>query len=122
MRSIEEIIAYLARRIGYIYHHRPLMYGGTGAGVDQLLLTYHEVWAEAVDRHEEFMSVSGKVMQEEECGAASFSMRYAMNNPGASENEIALYVVDQWRKVSDRLGVPVPHSELKRLFSEDSTQ
>ena len=37
MKTVPEIIAYLAKRIGLMYYHRPLMYGGATEGVDLLL-------------------------------------------------------------------------------------
>ena len=39
-----------------------------------------------------------------------------MNHPEASEEEIAQYVVKQWRKISDQFDVPLPHAELKAEF------
>lgn len=118
MKTVEEIIAYIAHRIGYIYYHRPLMYGGTAHGVDTLLHYYHELWAEIVDRQDEFRRTSWGVHAEEDCDAASFPTRYARNHPDAKEAEIADYAVRQWRKISERLGVPIPHQELKREFAD----
>lgn len=114
MKSAQELVAYIAHRIGYVYYFdRPLMYGGTGAGVDLLLLNFHEFWAEIMDRQDELRTTYWKALEDEDCGSANFSNRFAINNPEASEHEIAQYVVKQWRKISDQLEVPVPHAELK---------
>ena len=32
MKSPDAIVRYITLRIGYLYYHRPLMFGGTGAG------------------------------------------------------------------------------------------
>jgi len=116
MKTPDEIIEYIALRIGYVYYHRPLMYGGDGEGVDLLLHTYHTIWSEIVERHAEFQATCLKVSAEEKCGAANFATRYKMNHPQESEQEIAAYVVQQWRKISDCLSVPLDHAFLKREF------
>ncbi len=116
MKDSQEIEAILALKIGYMYYHRPLMYGGTADGVDLLLHTYHEIWSEIEGRHDEFRNTWWRVLEEEECGSANFSTRYRMNHPEASDEEIVSYAVDQWRKVSTRLGVPIPHQQLRLSF------
>lgn len=118
MKTPEEIVALLAHHIGLLYYHRPLMYGGSGDGVELTLLNYHHIWAEVVERYDEFRQTWWKVLEEEDCGAANFSHRYSMNHPTASEAEIAEYVCTQYRKISDRLGVPIPHAALKKEFDE----
>jgi hypothetical protein len=97
------------------------MYGGTGAGVDLLLHTYHDIWSFVVDRYDEFRQVCWNVHEEEECGSFSFSRTYSMNHLEASEERVADYVVDQWRKVSERLGVPIPRAELVAKFPKKSS-
>jgi len=122
MKTPDEIVAHLAHHIGLLYYHRPLMYGGSGNGVEIVLHDYHQIWAEVVERYDEFRQTWWRVLEEEDCGAANFSHRYSMNHPGASEEEIAKYVCAQWRKVSDRLGVPIPHAALKQEFDERKRQ
>ncbi|QDU93931.1 hypothetical protein [Lignipirellula cremea] len=106
MKTSEEMIDWLAVRMGNIFQ-RPLMYGGTGAGVEDWLYVYTEFWAEIVDRRDEWQTVRWQVGAEEDCGSNSFSGRYAEAHPEASEPEISAYTVAQWRKVADRLGMPV---------------
>ena len=108
MKSAGEIASYIATRIDYVYD-RPLMYGFSGEGVDQLLLTYHEIWAEIKDRQQDFDEIRHQVLREEECGSANFSTRYKMNNPAAADREVAEYAVKQWRKISVRMGLYIPH-------------
>lgn len=122
MKTPDEIVALLAHHIGLLYYHRPLMYGGTGEGVELTLLNYHEIWAEIVERHDEFRETWLKVGHEEDCGAMGFSDRYVRDHPNASQEEIAQYVCAQWRKISDRLGVPIPHAALKKEFDEAQRQ
>jgi len=92
------------------------MYGGTADGVDLLLHTYHEIWAVLAERVEAVQEIERAVCFEEDCGSASFSTRFAMTHPEASQVEIASYVVEQWKKVSDRAGLPIPHELLKAEF------
>jgi hypothetical protein len=101
-----------------MYHHDPLMYGGTAEGVDLLLRAHHELWSEIVERQEEFQKVLREVHEEEDCQAAGFPTRYLWDHPSANQNEIAAYVTLQWRKVSDQLGVPIPHEKLQREFEQ----
>ncbi len=114
MNHVERI----ANRIGLIYYHRPLMYGGSGEGVELLLHTYHALIAEFDGREDEFRSIYEKALDDENCGSANFANRYSLDHPGASEQEIAQYSVVQWRKISERMGVPIPHEEMKREFGE----
>jgi hypothetical protein len=119
MKSSEEIIAYLAERIGYIYHHpRPLMYGGTAEGVDLLLWNYHEIWSEVVEKQEEFQTVRRNVLDEADCQAAGFPTRYLWDYPAATQEEVAQFVTKQWRIISDRVGVPIAHERLIREFAD----
>src|SRR5687768_7542784 len=101
MKSQQETVSYLLRRIGYVYHHRPLMYGGSGAGVELYLLDHHEIWAFIMDRENDFENARRDQLASENCGSANFASRYAMNHPAADEINIASYVVEQWRKISD---------------------
>ena len=119
MKTPEDSVAYIARQIGYVYHHRPLMYGGTGAGVDLLLHAYHDIWSVIVERHQEFREVWWRVLEEENCGSANFSTRHSTDHPGASDLEIASYVVQQWQKVSERLDVPIPHRQIAQELERD---
>jgi hypothetical protein len=116
LQNQRDIATYLATRIGYLYYHRPLMYGGTRAGVDLLLRTYHEIWAEVTDRQGGFEETWRRFLEEEDCGSASFSARYSMDHPAATEIELAEYVVKQWRRVSEDLGIPIPHDALREEF------
>ena len=118
MKSPEAMVEYFAERIGLMYYHLPLLYGGSGAGVEALLYTYHEAWAYLVDFDGDWRKVWSKALEEEDCGSANFSHRYSMNNPNASEEEIAAYVVNHWRPVSEKLGMPISHAALDAEFSQ----
>jgi hypothetical protein len=56
------------------------------------------------------------VARHQECGAASFAHRYWLNHPDSSEQECVEYVVDQWRKISKLIGLPVPYSKIRSEF------
>jgi hypothetical protein len=119
MRNVAEVVEYLAYRIGVIYYHdRPLMYGGTPDGVELLLYTYHDIWAQAAERESDLESVWRDALKQEDCGSANFSGRYSYNNPDADDVEVADYVLHQWRRISKSLAVPIPHERLEKDFAE----
>ena len=118
MKSPEETIAFIASRIGHIYH-RPLMYGGTADGVDLVLHYYHELWAEIVERHRDFRKAESTVSDQERCNSHNFASRYRVDHPRAEDKEIADYVVAQWRKVSGLLGVPIPYDQIIQELERD---
>ena len=94
------------------------MYGGTASGVDLILRNYHELWSDINERHDEFHDVTLKILSEEDCGSMDFSTRYKNEYPESSEIEAAFYVVDQWIKISELLGVPVPYEKIKEMFKD----
>jgi hypothetical protein len=106
MKSTDQVIEFITSRIGQIYA-RPLMYGGTAEGVDNILHLYHELWADFVERKEAYDNIRQQVYAEQECGSATFASRYQFNHSSSSQTEIAKYVVEQWGKISERLGVPI---------------
>jgi hypothetical protein len=118
MTSIDEVVEYLAYRTGPMYHHGASFYGGDAKGVDLVLHDYHEIWAEIVGRFDEFRDVWWKVGDEDSCGANNFSGCYLAKHPDAPNEEVTEYVVQQWKKVSDRLGVPIRHEEIQRELEE----
>jgi hypothetical protein len=119
MKTTEEIIDLIAWRIGLLYHHNPLMYGGTPEGVENLLFHYHLLWAEIVDRVKEHSDVKGQVYEEEECNGHGFVGRYLVLHPDAKAGEVLQYLVSQWRKISDRLGIPIPHKAIIEDLRKD---
>jgi hypothetical protein len=53
---------------------------------------------------------------EGQCGAASFAHCHRLNHPDSSEQERVEYVVEQWRKISKLIGLPVPYSKIRSGF------
>ncbi len=119
MKSPELTIEYIARQIGYVYLHRPLLYGGNGAGVEIYLHDHHEIWAFIVDRRDDLLNARSYQLSVEGCGANNFSSFYAATHRNATEDEIAAYVVKQWRAISEQMGVPVPYDEITNEFVAD---
>ena len=117
MKSTKQTLEYIAEEIGHVYF-RPLMYGGDAEGVDLLLYNYHKLWAVITDREKEFTNLSGELHKEQDCGAANFSTAYKIKKPGADEQETAFYVVDQWQKASNSLGIPIPYEKLRSLLGK----
>jgi hypothetical protein len=118
VKSAEEVVDFIVRRIGYIYHRDPLMYGGTADGVDLILHCYHQLWAEIVGRHEDYRDAISEASRD--CTTRNFADHYRADHANATETESARHVVSEWRKLSDLLGVPIPHEqiveELQRPF------
>jgi hypothetical protein len=118
VKTPEEIIAFIARRIGQIYY-RPLMYAETSAALDLVLRNYHELWAEITDNQELLDAVRETVGEHQFLGSTTFARRYSLNNPMATEEEIADYVVKQWRIISYLTKVPIPYSELRQVHAHN---
>jgi hypothetical protein len=117
MKSTKQIFDHILETIGHIYF-RPLMYGGTAQGVDLLLYHYHGLWAFITDQHEQFVEQSIQYHIEQDCDSASFATHYTLENPNATEQEIAAYVVKQWQELGKRLRVPIPYEKIERIYAE----
>ncbi len=107
MKSPDQVIAFIGQRLAHIYE-RPLMYGGTPEGVELLLLAYHELWAEITERRVEFAQAERAVSDAEDCGSMGFATRCRRSRPTVSPEEAAQYIVSQWRKIGDQLGISLP--------------
>lgn len=118
MRSPEAMVEFLAERIGLMYYHLPLMYGGNAECVDALLYYYHHAWAYLVERDGDWRAAYWKELEALDCGVMNFATRYTSDHPEAPEEEVAAYVAKHWRVVSDELGVPIPHERLRAEFDE----
>ncbi|RPI74652.1 MAG: hypothetical protein EHM45_17985 [Desulfobacteraceae bacterium] len=112
MKSTEQILEFLAEQIGHIYF-RPLMYGGSAEGVDLLLFHYQHLWALIIEQEQKLDEFRFKIYKELDCGAMGFSTFYKRNHPEAPEHEAVFYVVDQWKKISDGIGIPIPYEKIK---------
>ena len=117
MKSSEQILEYLAEEIGRIYF-RPLMYGGSAAGVDLLLSNYHELWVFITEQVEEYNMLCKINYKRENCGSAGFATAHRIENPHLEEHEIAFYVVDQWEKISKSMDIPVPYEKIKSILAD----
>jgi hypothetical protein len=99
MRASDEIVEHLVQRVMDVFQ-RPLMYGGTAAGVDLILHEYLALWAFVVGRESDFEQEWCSELRREKCGSANFSTRYALNHPGVKEAETAAYVVERWQAIT----------------------
>src|SRR5438270_7384255 len=99
MKNAAFILRFLENRIANIYE-RPSMYGGTPEGVDLVLHNYHELWAELLDRRQDFEVAAQAVRTKARVGAAmSFAWARRHRKRSFSDAEITEYVVLQWRKI-----------------------
>lgn len=108
MRTNKQILNFVVERIRNIYL-RPLMYGGSPSGVELILHCYHEMWSEILKCKDEYDRCRIKIHRSEGCGSSNFSNRFMELDPDAKEDEIIKYVVTQWKKISDLLGIPVKY-------------
>lgn len=120
MKTPERIIEVILLRIGSVYHgNRSLMYGGTPEGVDLLLHTYHVIWAEIVERCDDLATIGRAIYEEEDCGTMGFPRQYRTSHPNASDQEVAGYVVEQWRTISERLGMLMSETDWNAKIETD---
>jgi hypothetical protein len=106
MKDAQEIYHHAVDRIGEVYSsERPLNYGGNAMGVELTLRIYHDLWAYIMERGDDLRYELIRVIEQEQCSAASFSTRYRWEHPNASEGDTAQYVISQWKKVSLALGI-----------------
>ncbi|MFH2045928.1 MAG: hypothetical protein ABIK92_12365 [Pseudomonadota bacterium] len=120
MKSNKEIVQFIEERIGHVYF-RPRMYGGSASGVDLILHYYHDLWAEIFDKLSLYHSIRDKSYEDLHCGAANFSTKYQMDNPTASDIGAAFFVVDQWMKISDSLGLKIPYDKIRNMFKHSES-
>jgi hypothetical protein len=126
MMTAPEIIAFVEDRIGHIYA-RPMMYGGTAEGVELILYFYHELWSMIHQRHDEYQRILHQLYEAEGCGSANFTLHDGRDRPEVSEAEPARSVVEQWRKLDDRLGITIlrhaiPFPSAFRTNARDESQ
>lgn len=98
-------------------YKRPGGYGGTPDGVDLILHYYHELWAAIFCREKDYEEITREIRDEEACDSANFATRYQWDHPGATEIETIKYVVQQWKRISDRLNIPIPWKEIETELS-----
>jgi len=110
MKTADEIIAYLADRIGHIYFHpKPHMFAANAEELDRVLYVYHEIWSEIIDRKDLALQVGNSL---------GFAIPYAQEHPDAAEEQVAREVVRQWSVVSRNLELPIPYEALSQKFKQ----
>jgi hypothetical protein len=106
MTTAAEVVDLIVQRFGDILS-RPLMYGGTAAGVDNLLWQLVLLWSEALGRRERFYSVVMASAEDAGRGSESVSSYFKRNHPEASEGEIAEHVVSSWKQLAEQILKPI---------------
>lgn len=86
-----------------------------------ILHYYHELWAEIFDKPSLYHSIRDKSYEDLHCGSANFSTKYQMDNPNNSDIDAALFVVDQWMKISDSLGLEIPYEKIRSMFKNSKS-
>ena len=112
MRSGEEISVELAQMIASVYL-RPAMYAGATDAPESprilcgVLWTAHWAWALSHERESELMRTHQDVARESGCVCLDFVATYRERHPNASFREQTQFVLEQWKVISRRMGVPL---------------
>ncbi|HZU36432.1 MAG TPA: hypothetical protein VFA18_11015 [Gemmataceae bacterium] len=107
MKQAADLMRFVLNRLEQVYE-QPLVYGRTAEGVDLILHYYHELWAFLAGRDGDFRRVSRDAHAAQLGGSGPFVTQYRWYEPAASDEEVVEYIVNRWREISDRLGVPLP--------------
>ena len=107
MKDTNDILRFVLQRIGQVYQ-RPLMYGGTPEGLELILHYYHELVAEMLVCRAALNDLEQAAHSEAGATAAGFSTAYRRTHDGATDNEIADYIVLEWQKIDAAWGVSIP--------------
>ncbi len=111
MKTADEIISYLADRIGHIYFHsKPLMFAANAVELDRILYLYHEIWAEIVGRNDLGLQLESSL---------GFAIPYLRQHPEATDEQVAKEVVRRWSFVSTNLELPIPNEALSQKFQQN---
>ena len=79
---------------------------------------YHEFWAVAKGRVADYRSAWVSVHDEENCGVHFFDGHYRLNlsvDHAPSEAEVTAYVIRQFQRIDERLGIVLPEDHLEKL-------
>src|SRR6516165_9767900 len=104
MKNADAILQFVLRRIADVYE-RPLMYGGTPECVGSLLHYYHELVAEILERRQDLEDVRQRHREELRSNGMDFAALYRSRQADAPDQEVARFVVENWREIDSRLGV-----------------
>jgi hypothetical protein len=110
MKTEDQTILFIKNRIHHIYQ-RPFMYGGSASEIDLLLSAYFELWAAIIGNLQEFKLIRESLLKDLNCGAANLSTKYRIDYPAASETDIVMFVLQQWKRIGKESGLSVPTSE-----------
>ena len=113
MKTEDRIIKFIEEKIHQIYR-RPLMFGGSASGTNLLLFAYFEVWAINFGKLQEFKTSRENLLKDLNCGAADFSTKFRKDHPTASEKDIAIIIVEHWKKIGNDIGLSIPTIECIR--------
>ncbi len=106
MKHPADVMRFVLKRLEQVYE-QPLVYGRSAEGVDLVLHYYHELWAFLANREDDYRRVSRDAHADQMGGSGPFAGQYRWHEPTASDEEVVDYVIDCWRDISDRLGVPI---------------
>ncbi len=114
MWTAQQISDFLELRLSNVLM-RPMMFGGSGAGVDLTLHQLLELWSMIHERHDEYRRVREKRSSTIKAGVNSYAGIYQQRHPQASEGDISDYVVQQYQKIIRQLKLPLPWTQIEEV-------
>lgn len=110
MNTLEDMAEFALRRIQYIHKHTTV-WSYKAHGVIMALMCYHETWAVAKGRDDDYTTALVKVREEENCGVNWFDTHIRLKlsvDHDPSEAEVTDYVIRQFQRIDERLGIVLP--------------
>ena len=112
MWTPQQISEFLELRIGHVLV-RPMMFGGSGQGVDLTLHQLLELWSMIHECHAEYLTTREKRSAAIRAGSNSFAGIYQRRHPQATEGEVSDYVAKQYQKIIKQLKLPLPWKQIE---------
>jgi hypothetical protein len=116
MKTLEEVSRYTLSRIQFVYRH-PTLYSYQAHGVMTALWCFHEIWAAVNLRVDDFQTTLAKVCEEGNCGPNLFDTHYRLHlcvDRAPSEAEVTAYVIRQYQRIDERLGIVLPEDYIEK--------
>jgi hypothetical protein len=114
MKTLDDMANYVLRQITCIYNHS-LIWSDNAHGVQIALLSFHLVWAVAKGRLDDYHATKEELLDEEGCGPNSFETHFRLKlslDHDPSEAEVTDYVIRQFQRIDERLGIVLPEKYL----------
>jgi hypothetical protein len=123
MKTLDEVSEYTLWKVSRIYKH-PRMFYWNADGIVMALWCLHDIWGVVNGRVDEFYATLDKVRQEENCGPNSLETHFRLHfsvDHGPSEAEVIDYVILQYQRIDEILGIRLPDNDIRKRSAEADT-